>query len=81
MPGGKWTMTDVRDVAAAHILAAETPSASGRYIVSWPHSTSARFITDTLKVSWAWAWGSGQGLPWHREMLHAMCMGSSQDCC
>lgn len=50
MPAGKWTMADVRDVAAAHILAAEKPSASGRYIVSFPSSTSARFITDALKV-------------------------------
>eukprot|EP00878_Enallax_costatus_P032607 GHUV01035850.1.p1 GENE.GHUV01035850.1~~GHUV01035850.1.p1 ORF type:complete len:199 (+),score=49.72 GHUV01035850.1:201-797(+) len=46
---GSWTVNDVRDVAAAHILAAEKPHAKGRYIVSQPESISARFITDTLK--------------------------------
>jgi nucleoside-diphosphate-sugar epimerase len=32
--GGPWRLCDVRDVARAHVLAAETPGASGRYIVS-----------------------------------------------
>jgi nucleoside-diphosphate-sugar epimerase len=27
---GSWTVNDVRDVAAAHILAVETPGAKGR---------------------------------------------------
>jgi nucleoside-diphosphate-sugar epimerase len=49
---GSWTVNDVRDVAAAHILAAENPEARGRYIVSQPDSVSARFITDTLKSAW-----------------------------
>ncbi|WIA11508.1 hypothetical protein OEZ85_011621 [Tetradesmus obliquus] len=49
---GSWTVNDVRDVAAAHILAAEKPEAKGRYIVSQPHSISARFITDTLKAAY-----------------------------
>ncbi|KAF8070868.1 TKPR1 [Scenedesmus sp. PABB004] len=48
---GSWTINDVRDVAAAHILAAERPEAKGRYIVSQPESISARFITDTLKAA------------------------------
>eukprot|EP00879_Flechtneria_rotunda_P011466 GHRR01011979.1.p1 GENE.GHRR01011979.1~~GHRR01011979.1.p1 ORF type:complete len:332 (+),score=113.60 GHRR01011979.1:492-1487(+) len=49
---GSWTVNDVRDVAAAHILAAENPKAHGRYIVSQPKSISARFITDSLKAAW-----------------------------
>eukprot|EP00775_Hariotina_reticulata_P006026 gene6026-6264_t len=49
---GSWTVNDVRDVAAAHILAAETPGAKGRYIVSQPASISAHFITDTIKAAW-----------------------------
>lgn len=28
---GNWTVVDVRDVAAAHLLAAEKPGAKGRY--------------------------------------------------
>ncbi len=31
---GQGAVTDVRDVARAHVLAAETPAAQGRYIVS-----------------------------------------------
>ncbi len=30
VPSGNWTCSDVRDVAKAHVLAAETPSAHGR---------------------------------------------------
>jgi hypothetical protein len=45
-------------LAHQNFLAAETPSASGRYIVSFPSSTSARFITDALKVGAAAAAGS-----------------------
>ena len=40
---------DVRDVARAHILAATTPSASGRYIVSEAASASPAFIAATLR--------------------------------
>lgn len=29
---GSWTVVDVRDVAAAHLLAAEKPEAKGRYV-------------------------------------------------
>jgi nucleoside-diphosphate-sugar epimerase len=38
-PGGSPVHCDVRDVAAAHICAAERPAASGRYIVS--HASSS----------------------------------------
>jgi len=50
VPSGTWTITDVRDVAAAHILAATNPSASGRYIVSLADSISARDHTTALKA-------------------------------
>jgi nucleoside-diphosphate-sugar epimerase len=40
---------DVRDVAHAHILAALTPGASGRYIVSDTTSASPAFIASTLQ--------------------------------
>jgi hypothetical protein len=64
-------MADVRDVAAAHILAAEAPSACGRYIVSFPTSTSARFITDALKVGAAAAVPSGAAArAWLQLQLH-----------
>ncbi len=42
VPEGAWTVCDVRDVAAAHIAAAENPEASGRFIVSQPGSVDAR---------------------------------------
>jgi nucleoside-diphosphate-sugar epimerase len=42
---------DVRDIARAHILAAETPSAKGqRFIVSQADTHSPKFFTDTLKA-------------------------------
>ena len=40
---------DVRDVARAHVLAAITPAASGRYIVSDTTSASPAFISATLR--------------------------------
>ncbi|GBG00450.1 cinnamyl alcohol dehydrogenase [Raphidocelis subcapitata] len=49
VPEGAWTICDVRDVAAAHVAAAENPDAAGRYIVSQPGSIDARFVTDALK--------------------------------
>ncbi|KIZ01217.1 hypothetical protein MNEG_6742 [Monoraphidium neglectum] len=60
VPEGTWTVCDVRDVAAAHIAAAEGPEASGRYIVSQPGSFDARFVTDTLKEALP---GAAEGLP------------------
>ncbi|EFJ48786.1 hypothetical protein VOLCADRAFT_90627 [Volvox carteri f. nagariensis] len=52
LPSGSWTFADVRDVAAAHVLAAVTPAAAGRrYIVSQPKSSSAKSITDILKAA------------------------------
>ena len=40
----------MRDVATAHVLAALSPTAKGRYIVSQPASLSARAFTDILKT-------------------------------
>lgn len=59
-PEGAWTTCDVRDVAAAHIAAAERPEAKGRYVVSHPGSFDARFVTDALKAALPGAEG---GLP------------------
>jgi hypothetical protein len=42
VPSGAWTVCDVRDVAAAHVAAAESPEASGRYIISQPRSFNAK---------------------------------------
>lgn len=43
---------DVRDVARAHVLAAEIDSASGRYIVANPAPTPASVISGWLRESW-----------------------------
>ena len=37
-PSGPVRVVDVRDVARAHILAAEVPHAKGRYILSHSHT-------------------------------------------
>jgi len=42
---------DVRDVARAHIAAAEQPDAEGRYIICQPQSTPGREVTDILKAA------------------------------
>jgi nucleoside-diphosphate-sugar epimerase len=47
---GDLTICDVRDVAEAHILAAETPTASGRYIVSNRKPISPKFVAETLQA-------------------------------
>lgn len=41
---------DVRDVAAAHVAAAETPGASGRYIVSQRAPITPSFVSEVLRV-------------------------------
>jgi nucleoside-diphosphate-sugar epimerase len=46
--GGGPVFADVRDVARAHVLAAETPHASGRYIVANTHSTPPHLISGWL---------------------------------
>lgn len=58
---GAPVFADVRDVARAHILAAETPSASGRYIVSNSHSTPGAHISAWLQVGPDPACDAGKG--------------------
>jgi len=41
---------DVRDVARAHILAAEVPGANGRYMVSHVDTVPSKFVSDSLQV-------------------------------
>lgn len=48
--GGAPVFADVRDVARCHVLAAETPAASGRYIVAASHTTPAAAISAWLQV-------------------------------
>ncbi len=50
VPAGDWMFCDVRDVAEAHMLAALSAGAKGRFIVSQPVSINARQVSDILKV-------------------------------
>ena len=47
---GTPVFADVRDVARAHVLAAEQPTASGRYIVAASHTTPAAQISAWLQA-------------------------------
>lgn len=49
-PGGSAVHCDVRDVAAAHICAAERSAASGRYIVSHASSSNPAEVGRWLQV-------------------------------
>ena len=49
--GGNPVYCDVRDVVDAHIAAAETPTASGRYMVTHTHSSNPKEVSDMLQVS------------------------------
>ena len=42
---------DVRDVAQAHVAAAEEPSAKGRYLLGYHSTVPAKEISDALQVS------------------------------
>ena len=57
--GLTWGFVDVRDVAAAHIRAMDTPSASGRYICAG-ETASMRTVVGVLKKH---GWGDGYKLP------------------
>ncbi|WP_109004990.1 NAD-dependent epimerase/dehydratase family protein [Streptomyces rishiriensis] len=48
-PDFSFTTADVRDVAAAHIAAAERPEAHGRYIVAAPEMTSFHQMSAILR--------------------------------
>src|SRR5436190_3275965 len=54
-----WGFVDVRDVAAVHVRAMETPSASGRYICAG-ETASMRTVVGILKKH---GWGDGYRLP------------------
>lgn len=55
---GAPVFADVRDVARAHILAAENPAACGRYIVAAATTTPASHISACLQAR---ACGGGDG--------------------
>lgn len=68
-PGKSGTVyADVRDVARAHILAAEVDSARGRYIVSNTHTSNAAEISGWLQEEFPQydlpigEWGGGEAL-------------------
>ena len=53
---------DVRDVARAHVVAAEEPSASGRYIVSHRAPLTATALSKALQVGSHTLWSSSDGM-------------------
>ncbi len=55
----EWPIVDVRDVAMAHVLAMESPTAQGRYIVA-AGTRSLREVIDLLR---AHGWGDRYRLP------------------
>ncbi len=62
-------VVDVRDVARAHILAAETPEASGRYLVSWETTISGKFALEVLRKAFPqYKFPEGEDLPSQREI-------------
>jgi nucleoside-diphosphate-sugar epimerase len=48
-PNFSFTFVDVRDVAAAHVRAAELDSASGRYILARPEMVSMRDMARIIR--------------------------------
>jgi nucleoside-diphosphate-sugar epimerase len=55
---------DVRDVALAHIRAAENPAAQGRYLLCDEYTSSIRDMTDLLKESFpGFKFGEGEHAP------------------
>ena len=53
---------DVRDVAAAHVAAAEVSEAKGRYLLGYHSTVPARDISDALQVP-------STNVPWSRHIL------------
>ncbi len=51
-PGFSFTFADVRDVAHAHIKAAENPAASGRYILARPEMVSMHEMATIIRSSY-----------------------------
>ena len=58
--GGNPVYCDVRDVVDAHIAAAETPGASGRYMVTHTHSSDPKEVSDFLQVSPCPVWSQSR---------------------
>lgn len=62
-------VVDVRDVARAHILAAETPGASGRFLVSWETTISGKFALDVLREAFPhYDFPEGEDVPSKKEI-------------
>ena len=55
----QWPLTDVRDVARAHILAMENREASGRYIVA----AESRTVRQVVELLWSHGWSERYRLP------------------
>jgi nucleoside-diphosphate-sugar epimerase len=53
-PDFSFTVVDVRDVAAAHIAAAERPEAAGRYILAAPQMVSFLEMSRILRTAHRW---------------------------
>ena len=63
---------DLRDVARAHILAAEVPGAHGRYLVSHVDTVPSKFVSDALQVLFpTWAYKTLR-----RDVLPMICVSS-----
>ena len=50
MPAAALRYVDVRDVAAAHVAAAEVPQANGRYLLGYHSTVPPKDISDALQV-------------------------------
>lgn len=81
---------DVRDVARAHVLAAEVPQAEGRYILSHTHESDVTEIAGWLQVgaSARRVANTAAGRPALLRLMppgclwsFARCFGCMQSCC
>lgn len=62
-------MVDVRDVALAHIRAAEVPEARGRYLVSWENTFSTKTALSALQAAFPqYVFQEGVDSPQVREL-------------
>lgn len=50
MPTAALRYVDVRDVARAHVLAAEVAEAKGRYLMGYHSTVPSKEISDALQV-------------------------------
>lgn len=56
VPDLSFTTVDVRDVAAAHVKAAEKPAAHGRYIVAVEEMTTFSNLSRQFRAFHSWPW-------------------------